>query len=260
MRAMAEGLHAGDGGAHLRSFHPWGGASSSQWLHDEPWLDFNMLQSGHTSRRLDNHRMIAADYGRTPAKPCIDAEPVYENHPDMAFDVHGPAPYFGELAVRRAAWQAVFAGAFGHTYGCHDIWQFHGGNRPPRNRARTPWETALHLPGAEQMRHLKAFFEQVPFSGLVPDNSLASTLPSGEPVQVLSTNDRTLALFYFPNPGARTLCTGSLPGKTLAGFWFDPVTGKSTDIPPFANTPLREWSPPSDGGPDRVLVLKSCQT
>ena len=47
IRAMARGLRAGDGGAHLMTFHPPGANSSSTWLHDEPWLDFNMRQNGH---------------------------------------------------------------------------------------------------------------------------------------------------------------------------------------------------------------------
>ena len=46
-RAMAEGINAGDGGKHLMTYHPRGGTSSSDWLHNEPWLDFNMYQSGH---------------------------------------------------------------------------------------------------------------------------------------------------------------------------------------------------------------------
>jgi hypothetical protein len=49
IRAMAAGLASGDNDGHLMTFHPQGGASSSRWFHDEPWLDFNMLQSGQSS-------------------------------------------------------------------------------------------------------------------------------------------------------------------------------------------------------------------
>ncbi len=65
VRAMAQGLDEGDGGAHLMSFHPNGGRTSSEWWQNEDWLDFNMLQSGH-ARNRDNYTMIAADYARTP--------------------------------------------------------------------------------------------------------------------------------------------------------------------------------------------------
>ena len=65
VRAMARGLRQGDGGAHLITFHPPGGAGSSKWFHDEEWLDFNMRQNGHvveftgrydqTRSRLQSH-------------------------------------------------------------------------------------------------------------------------------------------------------------------------------------------------------------
>jgi hypothetical protein len=38
----------------LITFHPFGRTQSSKWFHNEPWLDFNMFQSGH--RRYD-HRL-----------------------------------------------------------------------------------------------------------------------------------------------------------------------------------------------------------
>lgn len=80
-RAMAEGLREGDRGEHLVTYHPQGGYSSSQWLHCEPWLDFNMIQSGHAARHAPNYEMIKHDYGLLPVKPCMDGEARYENHP-----------------------------------------------------------------------------------------------------------------------------------------------------------------------------------
>jgi hypothetical protein len=44
---MAKGLRAGDGGAHLITFHPVGGRGSAEWFHAEDWLDFYMRQNGH---------------------------------------------------------------------------------------------------------------------------------------------------------------------------------------------------------------------
>ena len=57
IRALAEGLRAGDGGRHLITFHPMGGHGSADWLHEEPWLDFNMCQTGHGF----NHENLQAD-------------------------------------------------------------------------------------------------------------------------------------------------------------------------------------------------------
>lgn len=38
---------------HLESFHPFGRTSSSEYFQQEPWMDFNMFQSGHRSYDLD---------------------------------------------------------------------------------------------------------------------------------------------------------------------------------------------------------------
>jgi len=80
IRALARGLKEGDGGSHLMTFHPSGGQSSSAWFQDDAWLDFNMHQTGHRDRGAGWER-IEADYGRTPVKPVLDGEPLYEDHP-----------------------------------------------------------------------------------------------------------------------------------------------------------------------------------
>jgi hypothetical protein len=48
------------GGSFLMTYHPMGGQSSSEWLHQEDGLDFNMLQSGH-SRAQSIYARRAAD-------------------------------------------------------------------------------------------------------------------------------------------------------------------------------------------------------
>ena len=100
IRAMAVGLKEGDGGRHLRTFHPPGGQTSSQYFHAEDWLDFNMYQTGH-ARNRDCYHLIAAEYALTPVKPCMDAEPGYEDHPN-GFKVENG--YLDAYDVRKAAY------------------------------------------------------------------------------------------------------------------------------------------------------------
>ena len=58
---MAKGIKdAGD--RHLMTYHPQGGRSSADWFHNDDWLDFNMLQSGHGHFFNANYEKIAADY------------------------------------------------------------------------------------------------------------------------------------------------------------------------------------------------------
>ncbi len=146
--SMAEGLRKGDNDKHLGTYHPMGGISSSKFFHNESWLGFNMLQSGHSARNIPNCEMIESDYNLKPSKPCLDGEARYEDHP---INWNPENKWFDEHDVRQAAYWSVFTGAFGRTYGCHNIWQFFEKRREPISHARTPWKKVLKtgwlLPG-----------------------------------------------------------------------------------------------------------------
>ncbi len=120
VRSMAEGLREGDAGEHLVTMHTWGQHSTSEYVHDEPWLDFHTCQSGH-ARNSANWRFIEADYARTPMRPCMDAEPGYEDMADNIRNLDGG--YLDDWDARKALYWALFAGAHGHTYGCNPVWQ-----------------------------------------------------------------------------------------------------------------------------------------
>ena len=149
IRAMARGLRKGDGGAHLMTFHPPGGGGSSKWFQDDAWLDFNMRQNGHTADFTGRYDQTQVDYQRTPTKPVIDGEPIYEDHP-VSFN----AKNFGHSIaadVRRPLCWDLFSGACGHTYGHHSVWQMWSPGKGPINNPLQPWNEAINQPGATQM-------------------------------------------------------------------------------------------------------------
>ncbi|MBN2452600.1 MAG: DUF4038 domain-containing protein [Lentisphaeria bacterium] len=254
LRAMAGGLRRGDGGTHLMTFHPCGRRSSAEFVHDEEWLDFNMLQSGHADRNVANYAMLAKDYARRPVKPCLDGEPCYEDHPVMGKGLR--LPYHDEVSVRKAAYWGVFAGALGHTYGCHPVWQMWDRSRKPVNGARTPWREALHLPGAVQMQHLKRLLLSRPFLERVPDVSLLPDGPGdgGEHRQAARDAGGSYAFVYLPTSRPVTVETGVLSGERLVAWWFDPRTGSALPAGESEKTAERVFTPPTTG-PDWVLVL-----
>jgi hypothetical protein len=91
-----------------------------------PMADFNVIQSGHRWA-VPNYEFITHDYDLKTAKPTIDMEARYENHPDgpnteVRMDAH---------QEREAAYWAMLAGAAGHGYGCNDIWQLYNPERMP---------------------------------------------------------------------------------------------------------------------------------
>ncbi|QEH32260.1 Putative endoglucanase [Aquisphaera giovannonii] len=254
MRAMAEGLRQGDGGRHLITFHPTGWQSSADRLHDEPWLDFNMCQSGHAFNH-ENFRLIAADYARTPAKPCLDAEPGYEDHPSEFKASNG---YLDDYETRRFAYWALFAGACGHTYGCHDIWQFYDKGRAPITFARTPWRQALVLPGSRQMKHARALIESRPVLDRIPDPSLIVGDPGKGTDRIAATRgaDGSYAFVYSSSGMPFSVDLGRLSGRGLRTWWLDPRSGEARAGESFAREGTREFRPPSRGkGNDWVLVI-----
>ncbi len=255
-RAMARGIREGDGGRHLMTYHPMGGQScSSYWPPDEPWLDFHMIQSGHSKRNSPNYRFVEVDRRLKPTKPTMDGEPRYENHP-IAF--RRGTGRFDAYDVRQAAYWGVLAGACGHTYGCHDIWQFWEPGRTPITFARTPWRQALELPGAAQMKHVRALFESRPFAKLAPDQSLI-TEGQGRGthhIQAARASDGSFALTYLPTGRPVMVDMGKIAGPRAVAHWYDPRDGCWHPIGDCATAGSREFAPPSTGrGNDWVLVL-----
>ena len=255
IRAMAAGLTHGDGGRHLKTFHPRGSASSATPFHAESWLDFNMLQSGHQGRDVANGETIAADYALAPAKPCLDGEPCYEDHPVMDESwVPLPGEWFDDNDVRRAAYRAVFAGACGHTYGCHDVWQMYHPGRTAKNQARTPWQEALHLPGAGQMQHLRALIESRPYFSRVPDPALASGTHTHGGLAVTRGADDDYAMIYLPTGQPVTVQMERLGGGTMRAAWFDPRDGTCREVGMISGRDAQTFTPPASGS-DWVLTL-----
>lgn len=255
IRATAKGLREGDGGRHLMTFHPPGGAGSANWFHNDDWLAFNMRQTGH-GRDHDNYAKIADDYRRIPVKPCIDGEPGYEDHPAEFNPKNG---YLTDHDIRKFIYWSTFAGAAGHTYGCHDIWQFLDvSKKPPVTAARTPWRKALDLPGAGQMRFARELIESRPYLDRIPDQSLVVSGPEGREHHIQATRDAkgSFAFIYIPMGDAVVIDLEKLKGKTIQAYWFDPKSGSARRGGTFPRIGRREFVPPVHGaGNDRVLIL-----
>jgi hypothetical protein len=254
-RAMAQGLARGDGGRHLMTFHPQGGSSSARFFHDDPWLDFNMIQSGHGAWDTANYAMIAEDYARRPTKPCMDGEPCYEDHP-----VRGDAAggYFGAYDARKAAYWALFAGAHGHTYGANGVFQCWRGGETDNFGARTIWDAALDLPGAAQMGHARRLVESRPFLDRIPDLSLlVSDAGAGtDHCQATRAADGGYAFVYAASGQPFTLDLGKLSGGEVEAHWYDPRLGTAEGIGRVETGRASAFTPPSAGeGQDWVLVL-----
>ncbi len=262
IRAMVRGLKQGDGGTHLMTLHPPGGNGSSTWFHGDDWLDFNMRQNGHSAEFTGRYDQTRTDYDRTPVKPVLDAEPLYEDHP-VSFD----AKKFGHsLAadVRRPLYWDLFDGAFGHTYGHHSVWQMWTPLRKPVNNPLLPWTEAIRQPGAAQMQHGRALMESRPFLTRVPDpevlapNPVPTALPGTGRYHFSATRDAlgSYAMVYAPVGRAFTVRMDKITGPRVKAWWFNPRDGTATVVGTFDNRGERTFTPPNPGEMlDWVLVL-----
>lgn len=283
-RAMAAGLRAGDGGTHLIAFHPRGDASSSTWLHNEPWLDINLYQSGHARRFNPVYRFAMHDRLLHPRKPTLDAEPAYEDIgvafwefcdwnlptrvPAAALDERGlladPSVFrkgfFTAHDVRVLAYWNFLSGACGYTYGNNAIWQMYEPGQYIAIPCLTDWRGALDRPGGGQMRHVRALFETYSLARLLPDQSMVyGSNPEGpDHVRAAGSTDRSFALLYLPRGRPVDVVLGKTGGSEVAVRWFDPRTGSFSPAESLANRGISRFVPPGGGSSeenDWVLVL-----
>jgi hypothetical protein len=262
IRRMALGLHKGDDGTHLHTFHPMGGQGSAQNFHEAPWLDFNMRQNGHSVEFTGKYEKTREDYARVPVKPVLDGEPIYEGHP-----IGFKAKEFGHSIaadVRRPLYWNLFSGACGHTYGHHSVWQMYDGKKKPVNDPLMVWTEAINEPGAAQMGIGRRLMESRPFTDFVPDqsvivsNRVATSVPGAGRYAFVSarTKDWTCAMVYVPAGRSFSVRLEDMTGPRFKAWWFNPRNGKADAIGEYPKVKIMEFSPPSPGEElDWVLVL-----
>jgi len=229
----------------------------------------NMWQSGHILLDTPNWAMIASDYQRLPAKPVLDGEPNYEGHPIDPFLRKWRAEYgrYDDYDTRKQAYRAVFAGACGHTYGHHSVWQCWTPQREPINFPMPTWDEALFAPGARQLVHLKNLMLSRPYLSRIPAQEMLLDLPElpsvdnrihYEPVRAAypcatRCADGTYALVYYPLAEQSLRVDLSCFSGKVKAWWFDPRDGKAHPAGEHLNETVTFASPIA--GPDWVLVL-----
>lgn len=265
-KAIGENINRADT-SHLITFHPRGRTTSSIWFHNEPWLDFNMFQSGH--RRYDqddtewcfgedNYRYVQHDLSLDPLKPTIDGEPSYEGIPQGLHDTL--QPYWNDADVRRYAYWSVFAGGCGYTYGHNAIMQFYQeGDGEPAYGAKSYWTVAKDDPGASQMQYLKDLMLSYSYFDRVPDQSLIADDNGEKYDALLATRGNDYVMIYTYNGRNMAIQMGKIKGDKVKALWFKPSSGEKIKIGEFDNSGTHSFDPPGEkvDGNDWVLILET---
>jgi hypothetical protein len=262
-REIAAGLAEGLGIRPVCLYHPQGGEpTTSYYLHGEPWLSINGMQSGHGGGHDQPvWEWVARDWTLIPPKPTLDLEPNYEDHPYNPWPRWDPSTgYFRDLDVRKQTYRSVFAGACGVTYGHHAVWGFVGSRNDVINHADRDWISALYRPAASQMFFLRQLIESRPFFPRIPDQSLIAgdAGEGGLHLQACRDEAGTYAFIYFPmndrNAILELRSMGAAAPERVRAAWYDPRTGFTTPIGEFETKEPLPFRSPSYG-PDWVLVI-----
>ncbi|HRH45418.1 MAG TPA: glycoside hydrolase family 140 protein [Pyrinomonadaceae bacterium] len=254
---------------HMIGFHPRGRTMSSEWFHNENWLDFNMFQSGHRNYAQDNSpdethhfgednwKYVEIEYNLKPVKPTLDGEPSYENIPQ---GLHDPKQIrWNENDVRRYAYWSVFAGGAGFSYGENSVMQFYKkGDQDPAYGAENDWRESINAKGANQMQHLKNLMLSKPYFERVPANELIAN-QSEKYNYIAATKGKNYALFYTYTGREITVKMKFFSPRLSKYSWFNPRDGSYTPKQPVKNTEIETFQPTSEtkAGNDWVLVLEN---
>ncbi len=253
--ALAEGISSVDKD-HLMTFHPWGGRSSSQYFHDAEWLDFNMMQTGHGERSYAIYkRLMLKDYAKKPVKPTFDGEPRYEDHPvNWNPEVLG---WFDDADVRQALYWDLFSGGFGHTYGCHPIWQMKTPEEAPIGKVRNNWYDVMDLPGAWDVIHARKLIESRPFFDRRPAQELILNDYQTDNDFIVACRGDDYAFIYIPTGWEARVDLSALKWKKAKTWWFNCRTGEVVEYEIVNAKGEKAYNIPGKGGRgmDWVLVL-----
>jgi hypothetical protein len=226
-RAMAKGLREGDS-RKLIAYHPSGGRSTAQMIHNEPWLDINMFQSGHGSGHdVPVWEWVERDRVLKPTKPVLDAEPNYEDHPVNPWPKWDSlaSGYFRDDDVRKQCYRSVFAG---------------------------------DRPGAFHVGYLRRLMESRPMLQRVPDQSLVVSGQGEKGYYITAFRDsaNSYAMIYIPVGLNIAVNTSFIKNKQVNVWWFNPRTGDVKKIGAKDRVQVMSFTPPELGiGKDWVLVL-----
>ena len=244
----------------LLTIHPTGlGRLSSRNATDDPaLLDFDLLQTPHAQRDAVPHAVntVRETYADRPTMPVINGEAAYEMLSDSL-----PTEW-----TRRMFWVCLMNGAAGHTYGANGIWQ---NNRPGDPHGNSPTgssygkitrEEAMNLPGSAQMGFGKGLFLDYSWQLFEPHPEWAmfEDVPAGDVFGPQSCGiAEVVRLIYVPE-AKELVCLFLGEGRSYHARYFDPVSGKRTEIGPIRSDESGSWTcaPPTSCDHDWVLVLE----
>ena len=238
LQELAAGIREGDNGSHLITVHPDPAATSSSFIHNESWLDFNMIQTCVNYELI--YKMVNYDYNLTPTKPTVMAEGGYEG---VEFNKQQ-----GALEIRKQAYWSHLAGGH-HSYGHNDNWV-----------APQSWRDWIDSPGSFNLKTYRDIITSCPeWWNWIPDQKIfAAGAGSGLKLNTAArSGSGDWILAYISNKRTVSIKMDKITsGSEIDAYWINPVDGVKTLIGKFNNAGNQDFTTP-DGWEDAVLYLRA---
>ncbi len=247
------------------TMHPGG----MQWIwddfKDEKWYDVVGYQSGHgdddQTLRWMTEGPLTVDWMRMPHRPFINLEAPYENH--LAYQ--SKKPISPEVMRRAMYWTLLNSPTAGVAYGGHGVWGWDDGKKPPLDHPTTgtpmPWQKALLMPGAEQMKNLYDFFMSLDFGKLRPTPMFVVNQPgTANPARYVAaarTDKKDVMVVYIPEDRTIEIKLDALPPSPNI-TWVSPRTGEKSPAVAVVTASTCQFPTPAEG--DWILLMTSAKT
>jgi len=244
------------------TMHPGGMQFVWEEFKDEKWYDIVGYQSGHGDDDATIQWLTdgpATDYWtHLPHRPFINLEPPYENH--VAYQ--SKKPHTPESVRRAIYWSLLNVPTAGVTYGGHGVWGWDDGTKPPTDHPTTgtplPWQKAITMPAAEQMKFLYDFFTTNDFWRLRPTPMFVVNQPGVEKsshyIAAARTDQKDLMIVYVPEDRTVEIKMDAMPPSPSV-TWYNPRTGENSPAVGVVTTSTVQFPTPSEG--DWIMLLRT---
>ena len=249
-RELSRGVATGVSGKEdysqvMMTYHTHGPTSTADFFpEDEPFMDFNTIQSGHSLKNLEG--MIEKTY-QSQQKPVMDFEPFYTKNGQTTNE------------ARTTIYWGIFSGGFGTSYGSWNLW--HCGDRNDLAPFAIP--DAFHEGFGTQIDYLGKLLSSYPMQVREPNQKLLiDNRTSGlDRILACSAIDKSYAMVYSPKGESFTVDLSFIAGKRIQWKWFKPSNGEIHNSGTLRRTNNQlTFTPPTSGerftGHDWVLIIK----
>jgi hypothetical protein len=229
-RAVALAIQQADDYDHPRTAHLTAERPIAPYYQGEDWLTLTLNQHGHGD--VD---MGTSHYGQHiathPNRPLVEGESMYEGLTSVEYTGRRTVT---DTMVRHVAYRAIQSGCCGYTYGAQGCWNAAWDREDGVSMwGDLPWHEGIDLPGAQQLGHLRRFYESLGWTALRPDpGAFVTENPFNAGLyrpDVTADADRRTVVAFLAETYRRGGGNASLVGLAETAYrlqWFDPRTGR----------------------------------